>query len=187
MSTKLAGLVTGLFITPPGNLSISHPLESVAVSIDGFVGDKHSGITRFADGRTPQYPRGTVIWNDRQITIVSEEELREISSTMGIPEVRSEWLGANMTIVGIPRFTLLAPMTRIYFQGGVTLICTGINRPCKSPGKLIESKFPENKGIAKLFPKVAFNCRGITVVVEKPGLLANGESFDIRLDKVESG
>jgi hypothetical protein len=37
----------------------------VKVTWAGFEGDKHAGITRWSDGRTPHYPRGTEIRNDR--------------------------------------------------------------------------------------------------------------------------
>ena len=74
----------------------------------GIKGDFHGGLTRKSDVRTiKQYPRDTDIRNVRQLTIVSEEELAEIADLMGIPEMKAEWLGANVVTAGIPDLTML--------------------------------------------------------------------------------
>ena len=45
------------------------------------------------------------IRNDRQISIVSAEELALIAKELHVPEVKPEWLGANLLISGIPNLS----------------------------------------------------------------------------------
>ena len=82
--------------------------RSLELLFSGIKGDMHAGLTRKSDVRTiKQYARDTDIRNVRQLTIVSEEELAEIADLMGIPEMKAEWLGANVVTSGIPDLTLL--------------------------------------------------------------------------------
>ncbi|MCI0693409.1 hypothetical protein L0337_15565 [candidate division KSB1 bacterium] len=50
-------------------------------------------MTRLSDARTPQYPRGTEIRNDRQVFIVSAEELAQIATAMKLPEILKQLAG----------------------------------------------------------------------------------------------
>ena len=47
------------------SLVTTHETE-IRVTIEGVEGDKHAGITRLSDSRTPWYTRGTTIRNSRQ-------------------------------------------------------------------------------------------------------------------------
>lgn len=150
-------------------------IGSLDLRFDGIVGDFHDGLTRKSDSRTlKQYPRNTDIRNVRQVTIVSEEELSDISTAMGIPEVKAEWLGANLVTSGIPDLTLLTPSTRMQFPSGATLVVDMENHPCRQVADVISKHHPEQ--IAG-FVKAAMNKRGLTAWVEREGLIKAGDDI----------
>lgn len=146
----------------------------VTVTFDGFEGDRHSGQTLISGSRTPHYPRGTQIKNDRQVTVVSIEEFAQIAAKLGVPELRPEWLGANLLLQGLPRLTQLPPSTRLYFAQGATLVIAQANAPCTTPGKVIRD-FYNRPGLETQFPKAALDLRGVVAYVEKPGTIAEGD------------
>jgi hypothetical protein len=148
--------------------------QSVTVTFAGFEGETHGGLTRPSCGRVKaQYPRGTEIRNTRQITIVSQEELDEIATTMGVAVVKPEWVGANLVVVGIPNFTKTPPSSRIIFDNDVSLVVDMENGPCVHPGKVI-AQHAENDVLVP-FAKAALGKRGVTAWVERPGTLTLGE------------
>lgn len=153
---------------------ISTSVPQATVTFEGFEGDKHAGFTRPADGRTPHYPRGARIRNDRQVSLVSEEELALIAAALGVPMIEPEWLGANLLVSGLPKLTLLPPATRLFFANGVVLAVSGENEPCLGPGKVIAQRHPHLA--ASRFPKAALHRRGLVAVVEKPGVIHSGEA-----------
>ncbi|MCA1668286.1 MAG: hypothetical protein LC793_13000, partial [Thermomicrobia bacterium] len=69
--------------SPDAAYLVSTPVSEVRVTLEGFEGDRHAGFTRRADNRTPFYPRGTVIGNSRQVSIVSVEELTAMATALG--------------------------------------------------------------------------------------------------------
>jgi hypothetical protein len=171
----LNGIVSGLYLGLQAGTHLTTPQPQVQATFAGFNGDLHAGLTRKADGRTPFYTRGTLISNGRQLTIVSSAELSLAAADLGIPEIRPEWIGANLRIDGVPHLTLLPPQTRLFLAGGVVLIGTGENQPCTVAGKAIEQQVGR-PGLAQLFPKAALHRRGLTAIVERPGLIRLGET-----------
>lgn len=178
--TKIRGTVTWLGLTEDSETDIaSIPRESVDLSWAGIAGDCHTGETRSSCVRVrAQYQKGTEIRNVRQISILSEEELAQIAEGLGVPQVRPEWVGANMVVRGIPDFTLVPPNARLIFQGGTSITIDMENAPCQFPAEKIEEAHP---GHGKAFPKVALNKRGVTAWVEKPGTLSVGESCQMHV------
>lgn len=168
------GKVNGIYISTQPDSLVSARQPQVEAGFSGFEGDKHSGITRRADSRTPYYARGTEIRNDRQVSIVSVEELQQVADALGIPEILPEWLGANLLLAGIPNLTALFPSTRLVFASGAVLRVEQENMPCRGPGKVIEEQ-TGREGIAGLFPQVALHKRGLVASVEKPGLIVEGD------------
>jgi MOSC domain-containing protein YiiM len=153
--------------------------NSLTLTFDGIVGDCHSGPTMLSDGRTlRQYPRGIVLKNRRQVSIVSVEEMAEIAALLGIPAILPEWLGANLLISAIPDLTLLPPATRMMFTSGATLIVDLENEPCKYPAEIIEKHHPGH-GLA--FPKTAKHKRGLVAWVEREGDIATGDTIRLFL------
>jgi hypothetical protein len=177
---KFSGTAAGLYLGLDTSTLVTTRQSQVNAVFEGFQGDQHAGLTRQSDSRTPHYPRGTQIRNDRQVSIVSEEELKKIAERMDLPEIRAEWLGANLLIKGIPNLTLLPPGTRIYFSEGAVLVVQAENLPCKHPGKVIQDAYKQ-EGLQELFPNVAMHLRGLVACVEKPGRIQEGETLQVEI------
>ncbi len=173
--STLPARVVGVFVGREPNTLVSARVARATVLFGGFEGDKHAGWTRRADARVPWYRRGTIIRNERQISIVSNEELVQIALALGVPEVRAEWLGANLDLSGVPSLTLLPPRTRLVFSTGAVLTVEGENMPCRGPGRAIQQALGI-RGIEMRFPKAALHLRGIVATVELPGEIAEGDA-----------
>jgi hypothetical protein len=141
----------------------------------GIKGDFHGGLTRKSDVRAiKQYPRDTDIRNVRQLTLVSEEELAEIANCMGVPEMKVEWLGANIVTSGIPDLTMLTPSTRLQFPSGATIVIDMENLPCRQVADVVAQHYPEPK--AGLVAS-ATHKRGVTAWVEREGVITAGDDI----------
>ncbi len=150
---------------------------TLSLRFEGIEGDCHSGLTRPSDVRTiRQYPRDTPIRNVRQLTLLSLEELAEIAAIMAIPEVKPEWVGANLVTSGIPDLTFLPPSSRLQFPSGATIVVDMENEPCRYPAEITASHNPQ----AKVgFVKAAKHKRGITAWVEREGDVHLGDQITI--------
>jgi hypothetical protein len=162
-----------------GDTFVSRPVERLTLDFGGIVGDHHAGLTRRSGPREPWYPRGTEIRNDRQVTIVSSDELTEVAAAMSLEVMEPGWIGANLVLAGLPDLTLTPSGTRLFFAGGATLLVEGENKPCRVAGASIGAHAARD-GLDLLFPKVARHKRGLIASVEKPGILAVGESIRLR-------
>ena len=139
--------------------------------------DCHAGLTRKSDSRTlPLYKRNIDIRNVRQLTLLSAEELAEVAARLSIPEVKPEWLGANMLVSGIPDFTLLPPSTRLQFPSGATIVVDMENYPCSQIAKVVESHHP---GTQFKVVEAAMHKRGVTAWVEREGMVKTGDAIKI--------
>jgi hypothetical protein len=159
---------------------VTTPVDQAEVTFEGFAGDKHSGMTRGADGRTPYYKRGTPIRNYRQVSILSQEELAETAAALGVAELCPEWLGANLLLSGIPQLSLLPPGTRLVFAGGAVLRVEEENQPCLGPGRVIAAQYGDQK-LASRFVKAAMHRRGVVATVELPGSIAGGDAVSVEV------
>jgi hypothetical protein len=150
-------------------------VDRLELQFSGIKGDFHAGLTRKSDVRTiKQYARDTDIRNVRQLTIVSEEELVEIADRMGIPEMKAEWLGANLVTSGIPDLTLLTPSTRLQFPSGATIVIDMENFPCRQVADVVAQYHPEPR--AGLVTS-AMHKRGVTAWVEREGVINGGDDI----------
>src|SRR5690606_17284334 len=142
--------------------------DALALDFRGIAGDIHAGHTRRSGGREPWYPRGTEMRNERQLSIVAPDELALIARDMGIPEIRPEWIGANMLLEGLPHLSMLPCGTKLFFKGGVTLKIDGQNVPCRIAGQRVarHARMPDEDAGSLLFPKVARRLRGLVAWVE---------------------
>jgi len=171
-------VVRGVYLGADAHTFVTTPQTQVTAVFAGLEGDKHAGFTAPADSRTPWYPRGSEMRNNRQVSLVSVEELAEVALALGVPEVRAEWLGANLLVEGIPNFTLLPPNTRLLFAGGAALIVTAENLPCKGPAQVVA----QQTGLAETearFIKLAMHKRGLVACVDRPGIICAGETIRI--------
>ncbi len=178
----LEALVTGLFINKDKNAVVTVRQDSVSAVYGGFDGDaRHTGLTRRSGGREPEYPRGTEIFNSRQVTVIADDELKQIAQALGIEELPPEWLGLNLTATGIVGLTLLPPMTKLLFPEDAVILLTGENTPCEGPGEVIHEHhqtIPPNA-----FQKAAVHKRGATGLIEREGIIKQGDSMKVLLPR----
>ncbi len=159
-------------------------LRSVAVDhlealFSGITAEEHGGLTRPSCSRVvAQYPRGTEIRNTRQLSIVSEEELAEIASLIGVEHFNPAWIGATMVISGLPDFTHIPPSSRLQTPSGTTLTVDMENRPCVLPHPEIDADAP---GHGAAFRTAAKGRRGVTAWVERKGPLVLGETISLHI------
>lgn len=176
---KRQGTVSGLFAAN-GQGFVTEPVAELVLTYEGIPGDAHAGQTRTSGSREPWYPRGTKIANERQVSILSSEELGAVASDMGLAELKSEWIGGNLTLEGIPHLSLLPPRTLLLFEGGATIRIDGDNGPCRIAGKSI-AEAAGNPDAELGFPKHARHRRGLVGWVEKPGTVRVGEAVTARI------
>jgi hypothetical protein len=180
-SLRIKARVAGLYRTPETERFQTAPVETLTLGFDGITGDRHGGLTRRSGGREPWYPRGTEIRNERQLSLLSPDDLIAIAAGMAVPEVRPEWIGGNLLIEGIADFTLLPARTCLFFEGGVTLRIDGLNVPCRFSGRSIAQHYPEGEGLDLAFVKAARHARGLVGWIEKPGVIRMGEAVEARV------
>ena len=167
--------------SPDGDYLLSARVPEVRATLEGLEGDRHTGFTRRADARAPQYPRGTEIHNSRQVSLIAEEELAAIAANMGVSVIEPEWIGANVVLRGVPNLSHLPPMTRIYFPDAAAIALEGENHPCLFPGKAIQHAYPDRAGLGKQFPKAAYHLRGVVGWVERAGMIREGDTVRVEV------
>ena len=173
---EFTGTVAALLANPDREAGLEKSRrDRVTLTFDGIKGDCHSGRTHPSDVRTiTQYQRGIEVANTRQVSILSEEELSEIATTMGLDELLPEWFGANLVTRGIPQLSFLPPSTRLMFSSGATLIVDMENAPCRFVAEVIEKHRP---GKGAEFVAAAQHKRGVVAWAEKPGDIATGDEI----------
>ena len=177
---------TGFFgeIVWLGRVGTAGELTSQAKSVldarfDGVAGEVHGGLTRPSCSRVlAQYPRGTVIRNTRQFSVLSDEELSLIAAGMGLPVLAPHLLGASMVLRGIPDFSHIPPGSRLQAGSGATLVVDLENRPCVLPAKGIEAAHP---GFGAAFKPAARGRRGVVAWVEREWALTLGDTMRLHI------
>lgn len=155
------------------------PTERIELDWGGPIGDRHHGETMLSDTRQASvYPRGTVIRNHRQVSLVDAAELAAIAEAMGIPDLAPGLVADNICTAGIPDLTALPRMTRLVFEAGAVLVLGGENLPCTIAGALVGAVHGTPP---QAFPKAAMGRRGVTGWVERPGAVSAGEGITVRL------
>lgn len=182
---KIAGRIAGLYFAGARGFETA-AVDRVTLDFDGLAlpdgtRDRHHGATRKADARVPWYARGTPIRNTRQLSIVSTADLAAIADRLGVPEVRPEWLGANLVLDGVPDLSMLPRGTRILVKGGAALAVDDQNAPCRQPGRVLAARYPDQPRIEFRFVEVAKRLRGLTAFVERAGELRTGDAAELRL------
>ncbi|MBL8581368.1 MAG: molybdenum cofactor sulfurase [Rhizobiaceae bacterium] len=179
---KLAGRLDGLYVAEADHF-VTRAADRLDLTFDGIAGDHHSGPTRRSSSREPWYPRNTVIRNERQLSIVSPEEMTQVAMAMELPELKPEWIGANLSIAGVPALSMLPAGSLLFFEGGVTVKVDAQNAPCRIAGRSIaeHAGVADKDAVSLLFPKVAKRQRGLVAWVEKPGRLTKGEGVSLKI------
>ncbi len=157
---------------------VTRAVEEASLGFGGLEHDRHAGATRRSCARTPWHPRGTVIANTRQVSIVSAEECDEIARLLGVAAVDARLLGANLVVAGIPGLTGLAPGTRLRCRSGATLFVTEENVPCRRAAAALARGLGE-PDVAQTFVGAASGRRGLVGLVECQGRIARGDIIEI--------
>lgn len=175
----LNGRVEGTFVVEGAAVeSTVHP--ELVLTYAGIVGDRHEGLVRPSNAREPWYPRGTPMRNERQISILSTEELAEVAATLALPRIAGEWVGANLILSGIPHLTQLPPRSLMMFPSGATIRIDGDNDPCRKTGKTIAAHNAGRADIEFGFVKAAMGKRGLVGWVEREGVIRQGDAVKVR-------
>ncbi|GBC84232.1 Putative metal-sulfur cluster biosynthesis proteins YuaD [bacterium HR11] len=119
------GRVLGVFRKPhpePDDIR-KWPEPWVEVGPDGVVGDYHAGPYKRHPRVDPTRP------NLRQLTIVSQELLDWVASTLGV-RLQPGDLGENVLVEGLGDLTAVSSGDLLVFEGGAVLVVTGPNAPC---------------------------------------------------------
>lgn len=169
----------GSVMTDDRNELASPPRDVLDLTFEGVVGAHHAGMTRPSCSRVKsQYANGTPIKNERQLSIVSQEELDAIAAEMGIDVIDPTRVGATMVIKGIPDFTRVPPSSRLQAPSGATVTVDMENRPCQFPA-LSLAKTEGDK--AKGFKPAAKNRRGVCAWVAAEGRVAVGDILTLHI------
>ena len=96
----LAGRVEGVFVVE-GKAVESTPRAELQLTYAGVAGDRHEGLVRPSGAREPWYPRGTPMRNERQLSLLSAEELAEVAADLKLPALPGAWIGANLVLSGV--------------------------------------------------------------------------------------
>jgi len=173
-----AGRVEQLLANPDRESGLEkQQRDELHLRFSGIEGDCHGGFTRRSDSRmVKQFRPGTEVKNARQVSILSTEELIEISRNMGIPELKPEWVGANLVTAAIPDLSLLPPSTRLQFPSGAMIVVDIENLPCRYPAEIIEGHHPERM---QGFVKAAKNKRGVVGWIEAEGIVRRGDMITL--------
>lgn len=179
--TDFRGRITwlGVVTSEDRTALIAEPREAMDLSFAGIAGSVHGGLTRASCSRvTAQHPRGTPIGNERQVSILSVEEMAEIAARMGLEALDPARLGASIVIEGIPDLSHLPPSSRLQAPSGGTLVVDMQNRPCILPARSIDTVHP---GYGKAFKTAANGRRGVTAWVQREGRIALGDTLTLHV------
>ena len=153
--------------------------DALDLTFDGVAGAFHAGLTRPSCSRVKsQYAKGTEIKNERQLSIVSQEEIDQIAATMGVDALDPARLGASMVIKGIPDFSHVPPSSRLQAESGATVTIDMENRPCQFPALSLTA---DHGDAAKGFKPAAKDRRGVTAWVAAEGRVALGDILTLHI------
>lgn len=158
---------------------MSDAQEALDLTFEGVAGARHAGLTRASCVRvSSQYPKGTAIRNERQLSILSAEELDEIAASLGLEALDPARLGASLVVKGIPDFSHVPPSSRLLAASGASLVIDMENRPCQIPARSIEAVHP---GHGKGFKAAATGKRGVTAAVASEGRIVLGDHLSLHV------
>mgnify|MGYP001550203514 CR=1 FL=1 len=121
--------------------------------------------------------------NERQVSIVSRTELAAVADEMQIERIEPQWIGANISLSGVPLLSFLPASTLLFFEGGATVKVDFMNGPCGIAGAAIADHLgrPVDDDIKLGFPKAAKRRRGLVAWIEKAGTISVGEKVRVQI------
>lgn len=165
----------------PHQSFVTTATDHLDLTYAGIVGDLHSGLYRKSGVREPWYPRGTPMRNERQLSILSTEEMAEVAADLNLPELPPAWIGGNLLLAGIPSLSRLPPRSILMFPSGAAIRIDGDNGPCRSSGRAIVEHVPGRPDLEFGFVKAAKYKRGLLGWVEREGPVRPGDPVKIRV------
>lgn len=174
MSRSFTASIIAVFATPETGHFLTRQVAALELDLQGIPGDRHYGFTRHAGAREKWYEAGMEMRSGRQVSIVSVEELAKIAAAMDVPEIKPEWIGANILIQGVPDFTNIPWGARLFCGTQAALVNEGDNAPCRFAGREVAAQYPGREGLDLLFVRAAKNLRGIVASVEQAGCISPG-------------
>ena len=165
----IAATVTGLCV---GSLPTveKQPVERLDLDPFGVRGDRHAG-----ELWTPTWGRhkGQTVFNERQWSAVSDEEIAELEQRLGVALPLGA-LGENFQFAGAARLSKVRLGTRISFPSGAALWMSGENLPCRKVSLRL-AQLNRQPGLNAAFLKAAKGRRGLVGWVEAPGPVHLGD------------
>ena len=177
--TEQYGEITWLGTVPPDTGLRSVATAEMRLTYAGAEGEAHSGVTRASCVRVKSlWKQGTEIRNERQLSVMSQEEIDAIAAKCGLDWLDPALLGCSIVVKGISDFTHVPPSSRLQAENGTTIVVDMENRPCVLPGREIEAAHPET-GV--LFKTAAQGRRGVTAWVQHEGAIKVGDKLRLHV------
>lgn len=157
--------------------------------MEGPEHDVHSGFTRSLSGHDGAYlttssrVRGDLVFNWRTWTGLSQEEISEVESRLGVI-IPQGCLLENLVVSGIPGFSQLAPTSRLVFSREGSDITRPIlavweeNGPCKTVGDRLE-QYHSRPGLKTDFITASLGRRGVMGFVLASGTIEVGDTVTV--------
>jgi hypothetical protein len=177
---KLSAKIKGLYLAA-GDDFVSKSVETLELSFEGIKGDYHAGLTRRSGGREPWYKRGTEMRNERQLSLLSVEEMEDVAQKLEIEEVDPGLIGGNILLEGVPNFSNIPPRTQMFFPSGAVIRIDGYNAPCAIAGESLQTGQKDRDDIKLGFVKAAKDTRGLVGWVEVPGAIHVDDEVKLRI------
>jgi hypothetical protein len=142
--------------------------DSAEVTRWGIPGDRHYGETRFSSSARKVVP------NNRPITVVGVEGVRDATETLQIAEIPAGGLGENFLVEGLGDLSDLVPGDELRFtpagsaEPSVVLKVRKQNEPCSN---LLQYH--------RLMVKEMFGKRGVICTVSKEGRVSTGDAVQL--------
>ena len=181
LPTGFSGRITwlGVVTSEDRKALVAEARDALDLTFAGIAGSVHGGVTRLSCSRvTAQHPKGTPIRNERQLSILSVEEMGQIAARMGLDTLDPARLGASIVIEGIDDLSHLPPSSRLQAPSGATLVVDMQNRPCILPARSIDTVHP---GYGRAFKPAAEGRRGVTAWVQREGRIALGDRLTLHV------
>jgi len=157
----------------------SEPRSHLDLTFAGIAAECHEGLTRPSCSRvSSQYPKGTAIKNERQLCIISEEELTQVAAKMGLDAIDPARLGATIMVRGLPDFTFVPPSSRLQAPSGATMTVDMENRPCHLVTRSLTAEYGN---LETTFKSAAKNLRGVTAWVAAEGRIDLGDTLTLHI------
>jgi MOSC domain-containing protein YiiM len=181
LPTGFSGRITwlGVVASEDRKALVAEARDALDLTFAGIAGSVHGGVARLSCSRvTAQHPKGTPIRNERQLSILSVEEMGQIAARMGLDTLDPARLGASIVIEGIDDLSHLPPSSRLQAPSGATLVVDMQNRPCILPARSIDTVHP---GYGRAFKPAAEGRRGVTAWVQREGRIALGDRLTLHV------